>query len=172
MPGAWGSMQRAPCWCCMGLNDGHGTMHGTQAWRSGTCCACMLWSCHAGSASMPCLYGHGMSVQPGFNHAVLACCGHGIACKGTPVKNCGNLTGRMTASFRASLAPSKPATSSHCTRSRQRMRKTDKNKGTMMEMRVFQRPVDGSCKVARLTSLWVCRGTDLDVRFFGQDGSS
>ena len=31
-----------------------------------------------------------------------------------PVKNWGNLTGRMTASFRASLAPSRPATSSHC----------------------------------------------------------
>lgn len=30
-----------------------------------------------------------------------------------PVKNCGNLTGRMTASLRASLAPSSPATSSH-----------------------------------------------------------
>ena len=30
-----------------------------------------------------------------------------------PVKNCGNLTGRMTASFSASLAPSRPATSSH-----------------------------------------------------------
>mmetsp|Transcript_16391 Transcript_16391/g.40867 ORF Transcript_16391/g.40867 Transcript_16391/m.40867 type:complete len:209 (+) Transcript_16391:1154-1780(+) len=32
-----------------------------------------------------------------------------------PVKNWGNLTGRMTASFRASLAPSSPATSSHLT---------------------------------------------------------
>lgn len=32
----------------------------------------------------------------------------------SPVKNWGNLTGRMTASFSASLAPSKPATSSHC----------------------------------------------------------
>jgi hypothetical protein len=32
-----------------------------------------------------------------------------------PVKNCGNLTGRMTASLSASLAPSRPATSSHLT---------------------------------------------------------
>jgi hypothetical protein len=32
-----------------------------------------------------------------------------------PVKNCGNLTGRITASLRASLAPSSPATSSHFT---------------------------------------------------------
>ncbi len=31
-----------------------------------------------------------------------------------PVKNWGNFTGRMTASFSASLAFSKPATSSHC----------------------------------------------------------
>ena len=31
-----------------------------------------------------------------------------------PVKNCGNFTGRITASFSESLAPSKPATSSHC----------------------------------------------------------
>ena len=30
-----------------------------------------------------------------------------------PVNRCGNLMGRMTASFRASLAPSRPATSSH-----------------------------------------------------------
>ena len=33
----------------------------------------------------------------------------------SPVKNCGNFTGRMTASFRESFAPSSPATSSHCT---------------------------------------------------------
>ena len=31
-----------------------------------------------------------------------------------PVKNCGNFTGRMTASLSASFAPSNPATSSHC----------------------------------------------------------
>lgn len=30
-----------------------------------------------------------------------------------PVKRCGNLIGRMTASFSASFAPSKPATSDH-----------------------------------------------------------
>lgn len=30
-----------------------------------------------------------------------------------PVKRCGNLIGKMTASFKASLAPSSPATSSH-----------------------------------------------------------
>ena len=30
------------------------------------------------------------------------------------MKNCGNFTGRITASFSESLAPSKPATSSHC----------------------------------------------------------
>jgi len=30
-----------------------------------------------------------------------------------PVKNCGNLTGKMTASFNAALAESRPATSSH-----------------------------------------------------------
>lgn len=32
-----------------------------------------------------------------------------------PVKRCGNLIGRMTASFSASLAPSSPATSFHFT---------------------------------------------------------
>ena len=32
-----------------------------------------------------------------------------------PVKNCGNLTGMITASFSAALACSKPATSSHFT---------------------------------------------------------
>lgn len=31
----------------------------------------------------------------------------------SPVKRCGNLMGRITASFRASLAPSRPATSFH-----------------------------------------------------------
>jgi hypothetical protein len=32
-----------------------------------------------------------------------------------PTKISGNLMGRMTASFKAFLAPSRPATSSHCT---------------------------------------------------------
>ena len=31
-----------------------------------------------------------------------------------PVKNCGNFTGKMTASLSESFAPSSPATSSHC----------------------------------------------------------
>ena len=38
----------------------------------------------------------------------------GAQLQSRPVKNCGNFTGRMTASFRESLAPSSPATSSHC----------------------------------------------------------
>lgn len=37
---------------------------------------------------------------------------HGVR---LPVKRCGNLIGRMTASFRASLADSSPAMSSHFT---------------------------------------------------------
>ena len=67
----------------------------------------MLWSrlfCHGRqSISLP-----GMQHRRGGQE-------HGKPQNPHPVKNCGNFTGKMTASFSESFAPSSPATSLHCT---------------------------------------------------------